>query len=825
MRSVTVAFRTVAGSFPLPTNPNFCVFPSPSPPCSIPLLTSLLSSTLSYPLLPYAPSSPSSPSSPAPAARSSRPRAQLVGKDPDRAVQLFSQAIASGDRVDSALKDLAIVLKQQNKADAAIAAVQQLRHKCSDAAQESLDNILLDLYKRCGRVEDQIALLKHKLDRIRLGVAFNGRKTKTARSQGRKFQVSLEQEATRLLGNLGWAYMQCTNYQAAEFVYRKALRIERDNNKVCNLALCLLKQRKVREARRLLLSVTGPSGANAHSPSSTTSSTSNQEDIAAAAESADGAADAAHAAAAVSEACVEESAAFDDKAEEHTEDGAGVADASRGGGSGKSNTSSPSPSSSASDSHVKALDRAREMLRLLEDDAATGQADEEEEESHESREERGGDEQASAAGNARSARSGEESGADDGGERRGDDGGAAGEEEGRTATLQELLGTDSAWDSLLPLGQPLQPPASASLASPAAALSPASSPPPAAAAAAAGGDENAGQFYLPYMSLMPGLYNPSQFGENNGMAASSAATAAAAAAASSHASLAYVRQQQQQQQQQRQQQQQQQLQQQQQQQQQRQSQAAAASLQDGAASGGKGVLVSAATSATGAGRTRCPPQLGLAGPYRTRMAGSGVGGGSSLGGVGRTSSSPPCPGASFAAGLTSPPSTHMPWHLQQQQQQWQQEVTMQHGGNGGAWMNGYDAYDSDLIPMGSAEDMYGVACGEDMFMSAPSEFSHPCHPHVVQTTAPAARTVTFDLPESLDLEEGEEEREEAGSERLLVAAAAAAEWRQTRLAGMARCSEMALGLYEDEDYQQQQRQQCQQLWSRPGLDLWARGVG
>ncbi|CAI5963302.1 unnamed protein product, partial [Closterium sp. NIES-64] len=144
---------------------------------------------------------------------------QLVGKDPDRAVQLFSQAIASGDRVDSALKDLAIVLKQQNKADAAIAAVQQLRHKCSDAAQESLDNILLDLYKRCGRVEDQIALLKHKLDRIRLGVAFNGRKTKTARSQGRKFQVSLEQEATRLLGNLGWAYMQCTNYQAAEFVY------------------------------------------------------------------------------------------------------------------------------------------------------------------------------------------------------------------------------------------------------------------------------------------------------------------------------------------------------------------------------------------------------------------------------------------------------------------------------------------------------------------------------------------------------------------------------------------------------------------------------
>ena len=42
-------------------------------------------------------------------------------------------------------------------------------------------------------------LLKHKLDCIRQGVAFNGKRTKTARSQGKKFQVSIEQEATRLL--------------------------------------------------------------------------------------------------------------------------------------------------------------------------------------------------------------------------------------------------------------------------------------------------------------------------------------------------------------------------------------------------------------------------------------------------------------------------------------------------------------------------------------------------------------------------------------------------------------------------------------------------
>lgn len=53
--------------------------------------------------------------------------------------------------------------------------------------------------QRCGRLDDQIALLRHKLYLIQQGLAFNGKRTKTARSQGKKFQVSVEQEATRLL--------------------------------------------------------------------------------------------------------------------------------------------------------------------------------------------------------------------------------------------------------------------------------------------------------------------------------------------------------------------------------------------------------------------------------------------------------------------------------------------------------------------------------------------------------------------------------------------------------------------------------------------------
>ncbi|KAJ6413256.1 hypothetical protein OIU84_006118 [Salix udensis] len=194
---------------------------------------------------------------------------QLVDKDPEKAVSLFWAAINAGDRVDSALKDMAIVMKQQNRAEEAIEAIKSLRHRCSDQAQESLDNILLDLYKRCGRLDDQIALLKHKLCLIQQGLAFNGKRTKTARSQGKKFQVSVGQEATRLLGNMGWALMQQNNYIEAEDAYRRALTIALDNNKMCNLGICLMKQGRIGEAKETLRRVKpavadGPRGVDSH---------------------------------------------------------------------------------------------------------------------------------------------------------------------------------------------------------------------------------------------------------------------------------------------------------------------------------------------------------------------------------------------------------------------------------------------------------------------------------------------------------------------------------------------------------------------------------
>lgn len=178
--------------------------------------------------------------------------AQLVEKDAEAAIVLFWKAINAGDRVDSALKDMAVVMKQQDRAEEAIEAIKSFRDRCSKQAQESLDNVLIDLYKKCGKLEEQIELLKQKLRMIYQGEAFNGKPTKTARSHGRKFQVTIKQETSRILGNLGWAYMQQSNYAAAEIVYRKAQQIDPDTNKACNLCTCLLKQVRYSEARSVL---------------------------------------------------------------------------------------------------------------------------------------------------------------------------------------------------------------------------------------------------------------------------------------------------------------------------------------------------------------------------------------------------------------------------------------------------------------------------------------------------------------------------------------------------------------------------------------------
>ncbi|KAF9667168.1 hypothetical protein SADUNF_Sadunf16G0305000 [Salix dunnii] len=185
---------------------------------------------------------------------------QLIDKDPSKAVSLFWAAINAGDRVDSALKDMAVVMKQLDRADEAIEAIKSFRHLCPYDSQESIDNVLVELYKRSGRIEEEIEMLQRKLKNIEEGIAFSGKKTKTARSQGRKIQITVEQERSRILGNLAWAYLQHHDYGLAEQYYRKGLYLEPDQNKQCNLAICLMHMNRIPEAKSLLHTVKASSG-------------------------------------------------------------------------------------------------------------------------------------------------------------------------------------------------------------------------------------------------------------------------------------------------------------------------------------------------------------------------------------------------------------------------------------------------------------------------------------------------------------------------------------------------------------------------------------
>ncbi|KAJ6702278.1 PROTEIN POLLENLESS 3-LIKE 1 [Salix koriyanagi] len=174
--------------------------------------------------------------------------AQLVEKDPEAAIALFWKAINAGDRVDSALKDMAVVMKQQDRAEEAIEAVKAFRDRCSKQAQESLDNVLIDLYKKCGKIEEQIDLLKQKLQMIHQGEAFNRKATKTARSHGRKFQVTVRQETETWVGHI---CSKETIWQQKLYT-TKLSRFDPDANKACNLCLCLIKQARYAEAKSVI---------------------------------------------------------------------------------------------------------------------------------------------------------------------------------------------------------------------------------------------------------------------------------------------------------------------------------------------------------------------------------------------------------------------------------------------------------------------------------------------------------------------------------------------------------------------------------------------
>ncbi|KAJ0262658.1 Protein POLLENLESS 3-LIKE 1 [Hirschfeldia incana] len=173
---------------------------------------------------------------------------QLISKDPERAISLFWAAINAGDRVDSALKDMAVVMKQLNRSDEGIEAIKSFRYLCPFESQDSIDNVLLELYKKSGRIQEEAELLEHKLKTLEHG----GIITIAKRSHGKQINLTLQQEKARILGNLGWVHLELHNYGISEQYYRNALSLEPDNNKLCNLAICLMHMDRIQEAKSLL---------------------------------------------------------------------------------------------------------------------------------------------------------------------------------------------------------------------------------------------------------------------------------------------------------------------------------------------------------------------------------------------------------------------------------------------------------------------------------------------------------------------------------------------------------------------------------------------
>ncbi|KAJ6859851.1 hypothetical protein NC651_036229 [Populus alba x Populus x berolinensis] len=74
-------------------------------------------------------------------------RHRLTNKDPNKVVSLSWAAINAGDRVNSSLKDMAVVMKQLDGADEAIELIKSFRRLYPYDSRESIENVLVELYK------------------------------------------------------------------------------------------------------------------------------------------------------------------------------------------------------------------------------------------------------------------------------------------------------------------------------------------------------------------------------------------------------------------------------------------------------------------------------------------------------------------------------------------------------------------------------------------------------------------------------------------------------------------------------------------------------
>ncbi|MEP0825539.1 MAG: tetratricopeptide repeat protein, partial [Nitrososphaera sp.] len=158
-------------------------------------------------------------------------RVQLIEKDLERAAKLLQDAINQGDNAESAVKDLAALLVQLGRAEAAILVLEQNRKKIRD--QQSVDNMLIGFYQNVGQHDHAIALLERKFS-----------------------QATTEGKQASILWQIANSYLRKEDYVQAELKFRQVLQLQPDNRAAQrNIAICLFKQARYDEAQKILNSI------------------------------------------------------------------------------------------------------------------------------------------------------------------------------------------------------------------------------------------------------------------------------------------------------------------------------------------------------------------------------------------------------------------------------------------------------------------------------------------------------------------------------------------------------------------------------------------
>ena len=155
-------------------------------------------------------------------------RADLEEKDLEKAEQLYRKCISQNIRHDSAIKDLAMVLVRLDRPGEAVELLEEKRPDIED--KQSLDNTLITVYPAAGQYEKAIDLLSKTL--------------KQTSEKGKRVYFYFQ-----IAGN----HIKLRDYASAENQFHQVLELSPYNiTAQRSLALCLSKQERYNEAKKIL---------------------------------------------------------------------------------------------------------------------------------------------------------------------------------------------------------------------------------------------------------------------------------------------------------------------------------------------------------------------------------------------------------------------------------------------------------------------------------------------------------------------------------------------------------------------------------------------